>query len=154
MAELSREEILAEAHRIADSQFGGTLATIHADDGTPYPAFVLFHLTADGEVWYGSAADSQHTRDTVATPEVAFLIDTRSVLGSDWPAFDRVIVEGVAERVPPEDERYAASIEQLAAKNWLAGYFTRTGSLYRISPRRLTLVQGLGPERHTVDFGD
>ncbi len=154
MGELSREEILSEAQRLARSQFGGTLATIHADDGTPYPAFVFFHLTPLGEVFYGSAPDSQHARDTVATPEVAFLIDTRNVLATDWPAFDRVIVEGRAERVPPEDERYGPSVEQLAAKNWLAGYFTRTGSLYRITPRRLTLVQGLGPERHTVDFAD
>ena len=43
MGELSREEILSEAQRLARSQFGGTLATIHADDGTPYPAFVFFH---------------------------------------------------------------------------------------------------------------
>ena len=106
MPDLSPEQILEEALRVADSQFGGTLATIHADDGTPYPAFVLFHLTDEGEVIYGSVTESQHTRDTVATPEVAFLIDNRDVLGYDWPAFDRVTVEGTAERIDPDDPRY------------------------------------------------
>ncbi len=152
MPELSREEILREALRVARTQFGGTLATIHADDGTPYPAFVLFHLTEAGEVVYGSVSESQHTRDTVATPEVAFLIDNRNVLASDWPAFDRVTVEGQAERIDPDDARYGPYFEQLTARNWLSSYFTRIGDLYRIAPRRITVILGLGPERHTLDF--
>ena len=152
MAELSPEQILEEALRVAHSQFGGTLATIHADDGTPYPAFVLFHLTDEGEVVYGSVTESQHTRDTVATPEVAFLIDNRDVLGYDWPAFDRVTVEGTAERIEPDDSRYDSYFEVLTAKNWLSSYFTGIGNLYRIVPRRITVVLGLGPERHTLDF--
>ena len=152
MAELSPEQILEEALRVAHSQFGGTLATIHADDGTPYPAFVLFHLTDEGEVVYGSVTESQHTRDTVATPEVAFLIDNRDVLGYDWPAFDRVTVEGTAERIEPDDPRYDSYFEVLTAKNWLSSYFTGIGNLYRIAPRRITVVLGLGPERHTLDF--
>ena len=131
MAELSPEEILKEALRVADSQFGGTLATIHADDGTPYPAFVLFHLTDEGEVIYGSVIESQHTRDTEAIPEVAFLIDNRDVLGYDWPAIDRVTIEGMAERIDPDDPRYAG---------------------YCIAPRRITVVLGIGPERYTIDF--
>ena len=165
MAERSREEIMREALRVARSQFGGTLATIHADDGTPYPAFVLFHLTDDGEVIYGSVSESQHTRDTEATPEVAFLIDNRDVLGRDWPAFDRVTVEGRAERIAPDDPRYERYYRQLTsepwtpsgtrsrrAKNWLSSYFTSIGDLYRIEPRRITVVLGLGPERHAIDF--
>lgn len=152
MPELSREQILQEAKRVADSQFGGTLATIHADDGTPYPAFVLFHLTDEGEVIYGSVSESQHTRDTVATPEVAFLIDNRDVLGYDWPAFDRVTVEGHAERIDPEDARYDGFFEELTAKNWLSSYFTRIGDLYRIDPMRISVLLGLGPERYTIDF--
>ena len=152
MAERSRAQILQEALRVARSQFGGTLATIHADDGTPYPAFVLFHLTDEGEVIYGSVTESQHTRDTEATPEVAFLIDNRDVLGRDWPAFDRVTVEGTAERIAPEDARYEGYFNALIAKNWLSNYFTRIGALYRIAPRRITVVLGLGPERHTIDF--
>ena len=165
MPELSREEIMREALRVARSQFGGTLATIHADDGTPYPAFVLFHLTEEGEVIYGSVSESQHTRDTVAIPEVAFLIDNRDVLGHDWPAFDRVTVEGRAERIDPDDARYDGYYRKLTtepvkpvarrsrlAMNWLSSYFTRIGDLYRIAPRRITVVLGLGPERHTVDF--
>ena len=152
MAELSPEQILEEALRVAHSQFGGTLATIHADDGTPYPAFVLFHLTDEGEVVYGSVTESQHTRDTVAIPEVAFLIDNRDVLGYDWPAFDRVTVEGTAERIDPDDPRYDSYFEVLTAKNWLSSYFTGIGNLYRIAPRRITVVLGLGPERHTLDF--
>ena len=152
MAELSREQILEEALRVAHSQFGGTLATIHADDGTPYPAFVLFHLTDEGEVLYGSVTESQHTRDTEVVPEVAFLIDNRDVLGYDWPAFDRVTVEGTAERIDPDDPRYDSYFEVLTAKNWLSSYFTGIGNLYRIAPRRITVVLGLGPERHTLDF--
>lgn len=152
MAELSPDEILNEALRVAHSQFGGTLATVHADDGTPYPAFVLFHLTDEGEVIYGSVTESQHTRDTEVIPEVAFLIDNRDVLGYDWPAFDRVTVEGTAERIDPDDERYHAYFEELTAKNWLSNYFTTIGNLYCIAPRRITVVLGLGPERHTLDF--
>lgn len=152
MAELSPEEILNEAHRVADSQFGGTLATIHEDDGTPYPAFVLFHLTDEGEVIYGSVIESQHTRDTEAIPEVAFLIDNRDVLGYDWPAFDRVTIEGTAERIDPDDSRYEGYFEALVAKNWLSNYFTKIGNLYCIAPRRITVVLGIGPERYTVDF--
>ena len=152
MAELSPDEILNEALRVAHSQFGGTLATVHADDGTPYPAFVLFHLTDDGEVIYGSVTESQHTRDTEVIPEVAFLIDNRDVLGYDWPAFDRVTVEGTAERIDPDDERYDGYFEELTAKNWLSNYFTTIGNLYCIAPRRITVVLGLGPERHTLDF--
>ena len=152
MPELSPEQILNEALRVADSQFGGTLATIHADDGTPYPAFVLFHLTDEGEVIYGSVTESQHTRDTVATPEVAFLIDNRDVLAYDWPAFDRVTVEGRAECIDPDDPRYARYFEELTAKNWLSNYFTTIGDLYCIAPTRITVILGLGPERHTIDF--
>ncbi len=152
MAELSPDEILNEALRVAHSQFGGTLATVHADDGTPYPAFVLFHLTDEGEVIYGSVTESQHTRDTEVIPEVAFLIDNRDVLGYDWPAFDRVTVEGTAERIDPDDERYDGYFEELTAKNWLSNYFTTIGNLYCIAPRRITVVLGLGPERHTLDF--
>ena len=152
MAELSPDEILNEALRVAHSQFGGTLATVHADDGTPYPAFVLFHLTDEGEVIYGSVTESQHTRDTEVIPEVAFLIDNRDVLGYDWPAFDRVTVEGTAERIDPDDERYDGYFEELTAKNWLSNYFTTIGKLYCIAPRRITVVLGLGPERHTLDF--
>ncbi len=152
MSELSPEEILKEALRVADSQFGGTLATIHADDGTPYPAFVLFHLTEEGEVIYGSVTESQHTRDTESVPEVAFLIDNRDVLGYDWPAFDRVTVEGTAERIDPDDPRYDGYFNELVAKNWLSNYFTTIGNLYRIAPTRITVVLGLGPERHTLDF--
>ncbi len=152
MAPLSPAQILDEALRVARSQFGGTLATIHADDGTPYPAFVLFHLTDEGEVLYGSVAESQHTRDTEAVPEVAFLIDNRDVLGRDWPAFDRVTVEGTAERIDPGDARYDGYFEALTARNWLSNYFTAIGDLYRIAPRRITVVLGLGPERHIIDF--
>ncbi len=151
MAELSPEQILEEALRVADSQFGGTLATVHADDGTPYPAFVLFHLTEEGEVIYGSVSESQHTRDTEAVPEVAFLIDNRDVLSYDWPAFDRVVVEGTAERIDPTDSRYDGYFAELTAKNWLSSYFTRMGDLYRIAPLRITVVLGLG-ERHILDF--
>ncbi len=152
MAELSPEQIIEEALRVAHSQFGGTLATTHADDGTPYPAFVLFHLTDEGEILYGSVTESQHTRDTEVVPEVAFLIDNRDVLGYDWPAFDRVTVEGTAERIDPDDPRYDSYFEALTAKNWLSSYFTGIGNLYRIAPRRITVVLGLGPERHTLDF--
>lgn len=152
MTELLPEQILKEALRVADSQFGGTLATTHVDDGTPYPAFVLFHLTDEGEVIYGSVIQSQHTRDTEAIPEVAFLIDNRDVLGHDWPAFDRVTIEGTAERIDPDDSRYEGFFKALVAKNWLSNYFTQIGNLYRINPRRITVLLGLGPERHILDF--
>ena len=74
------------------------------------------------------------------------------MLGYDWPAFDRVTVEGTAERIDPDDPRYDGYFEVLTAKNWLSSYFTGIGNLYRIAPKRITVVLGLGPERHTLDF--
>ena len=52
----TREEILAEAYRIAQGQPGGVLATIHSEDATPYVTYVLFHLRTNGEVLFGSGA--------------------------------------------------------------------------------------------------
>src|SRR5512141_2771304 len=108
MAELDREAILEESCRIAATQMGGTLATLHAEDGTPYVTFVLFHLRSTGELLFGSAATPQHSANIAATPEVSFLIDNREVVRSDWTAFDRIVIEGHAEAVPSGDERYPA----------------------------------------------
>ena len=87
----SREAILDEAARVARTQLGGTLATMHAEDGTPYVTFVLFHLRENGEVLFGSGTGPQHARNMLATPEVSFLIDNREVIRDDWTAFDRIV---------------------------------------------------------------
>jgi pyridoxine/pyridoxamine 5'-phosphate oxidase len=149
---LTSEEILAEASRVAQTQLGGTLATMHAEDGTPYVTFVLFHLRADGQVLFGSAAAPQHARNIIATPEVSFLIDNREVVRSDWTAFDRIVIEGLAERVTAEDGRYEPYMGELQGKNRMAAYFTEHGHLYTIRPRRLILMKGFEPNRHVVDF--
>lgn len=149
---LDRAAILEEASRIASSQLGGTLATMHAEDGTPYVTFVLFHLRANGEVLFGSGATPQHSRNMAATPEVSFLIDNRDVIRTDWSAFDRIVLEGLAEAVPPDDSRFAAYIEELRAKNRMAAYFTEQGQLFSIQPRRLILMKGFEPTRNVVDW--
>lgn len=151
-AALSREEILEYACGVAANQLGGTLATTHAEDGTPYPTFVLFHLRSDGTLLFGSGAGPQHTRNIVSTPEVAFLIDNREVIRTEWTAFDRIIVEGSARRIAPEDAAYAGYLDELREKNAMAGFFTERGQLFAITPRRLILHRGFEQTRHTIDF--
>ncbi|MEX0781662.1 MAG: pyridoxamine 5'-phosphate oxidase family protein [Dehalococcoidia bacterium] len=150
---LSDDQILAEACRIAQTQLGGTLATMHSEDGTPYVTFVLFHLRADGQVLFGSNPAPQHARNMAATPEVSFLIDNREVVRNDWTEFDRIVIEGHVERVEAHDARYQALIEELREKNRMAAFFTEHGYLYSIVPRRLILMKGFEPTRHMVDFG-
>ena len=149
---LTRNEILEYAATIARSQYGGTLATTHAEDGTPYVTFVLFHLRDDGQVLFGSAATPQHTRNIHATPEVSFLIDNRDMIASDWQAFDRIVIEGRADRIEQDDPEYSEYLAQLGEKSRMAAYFTEHGELFRILPRRLILMRGLEGIRHIVDF--
>lgn len=150
---LNRDEIIAEALRIAASQPGGTLATTHAEDGTPYVTFVLFHLTDACEVLFGSAEAPQHVRNLRATPEASFLIDNRDVIRSDWQAFCRVVIEGRAEQVGRDSADFDRLLADLAGKSRMAAYFTERGSLYRLVPRRLVMMRGLEPDRLVVDFG-
>jgi len=152
MPDLSRDEILSAATTFAATQFGGALATTHAEDGTPYVTFVLFHLRENGEVLFGSAEAPQHTRNIRATPEVSFLIDNRGVLADDWSAFDRIVIEGRAHEVPSDAPGYADLIAELRGKNRMAAYFTERGHLYRVVPRRLVLMRGFQPNRLVVDF--
>ncbi len=154
MPELSRDEILAAATAFAATQPGGALATTHAEDGTPYVTFVLFHLRSNGEVLFGSAEAPQHTRNIRATPEVSFLIDNRSVLAQDWSAFDRIVIEGRAHEVPVDAPAFDELIGELRAKNRMAAYFTERGHLYRVVPRRLVLRRGFQPNRMVVDFNN
>lgn len=153
-AQLSRDETLHEAVRIARTQLGGTLATMHAEDGTPYVSFVLFHLRESGEILFGSGISPQHTRNMQATPEVSFLIDNREVIRDDWAAFNRVVIEGRAVVIPASDPRYQPLLDELAGRNPMAAFFTEQGHLYCITPRRLILMKGFEPARHYVEFGD
>lgn len=145
-------EILGEAVRVGATQLGGTLATMHAEDGTPYVTFVLFHLRQSGEVLFGSGGAPQHTRNMDATPEVSFLIDNREMVASDWNLFDRVVIIGRAERIEVEDGRYDGFLGELSAKNEVAAGFTRRGNLFCIHPRRLIMMKGLQPHRYIIDF--
>jgi len=149
---LTREAIIEEACQIAATQPGGTLASMHAEDGTPYVTFVLFHLRANGEVLFGSGQSPQHSRNMLATPEVSFLVDNREVILTEWAAFNRVVIEGRCAPVDPAGADYAALIEELAAKNKMAAFFTERGLLFRIQPRRLILMKGFEPTRHLVEF--
>jgi nitroimidazol reductase NimA-like FMN-containing flavoprotein (pyridoxamine 5'-phosphate oxidase superfamily) len=149
---LSREAIFQEALRLARNQPGGTLSTMHAEDGTPYVSFVLFHLRDDGLVLFGSGVSPQHTRNMQATPEVSFLIDNREVIRTDWAAFDRVVIEGRARVVEEDDPRYGPFLEELSTRNRMAAYFTERGHLYCIEPRRLIFMRGFEPARHIVEF--
>ncbi|OAI41337.1 hypothetical protein AYO38_03910 [bacterium SCGC AG-212-C10] len=153
MSDLSTSEsILAEAQRIAAEQPGGTLATVHSEDATPYVTYVLFHLCPDGRVLFGSNERPQHSRNMAATPEVSFLIDNREVVSSDWNRFDRIVIEGRAEHVKKDDARYAGYLADLRAKNETAAQFTEAGNLYCIFPRRMILAKGLNPGKHLVEF--
>lgn len=149
---MEREEILHEAASIGAGQPGGTLATTHAEDGTPYVTFVLFHLRETGEVLFGSNSRPQHARNIAATPEASFLIDNRDVIRSDWTAFNRIVIEGRAVEVPKDDPDYASLLAELSGKNRMAAVFTDSGILFRLRPRRLVMMRGFEPTRHTVDF--
>ena len=146
-------EILRTAVELARGQVGGALATMHAEDGTPYVTFVLFHLREDGTVLFGAGERSQHSRNISATPEVSFLIDNREVIRTDWTAFDRVVIEGRASRLPRTDERRAVFMRELATKNRLSAHFIEQGDLFCISPRRIVLMQGIDGLRQVIDFG-
>lgn len=148
----SREEILAEACRVAAGEPGGTLATVHAEDATPYVTYVFFHLRESGEVIFGSTRSPQHVRNIVSTPEVSFLIDNREVVKTDWQQLDRLVIEGAAEEVRSDDPRYEPFLGELRAKSELAEGFARRGHLFLIEPRRLLLRKGVNPTRFIVDF--
>ena len=150
----SRDEVLRDAYAFAMTQLGGTLATMHAEDGTPYVTFVFFHLTGDGQVVFGSQPGSQHARNLAATPEVSFLIDNREVIREDWRRFTRIVIEGRAERVPPQDRRYEELMREFRAKNRAAADLASQYALYRIVPRRLVLRRGIGGERRAVEFDE
>ena len=149
---MDRTETLNEAVAIAAEQAGGTLATTHAEDGTPYVTFVLFHMRDTGEVLFGSAARPQHTRNIAATPEVSFLVDNREVISGDWAAFNRVVIEGRALEIAKDDARYAGLLDELRQKNHMAANFTEAGILFCLSPRRILLNKGLDATRHTVNY--
>jgi len=151
-ATLTQAEILERARRLAASQFGGSLATLHAEDGTPYVTFVLFHMRADGSILFGSGRSPQHSRNMDATPEVSFLIDNREVIATDWPSFERCVIEGMAQKIVEGDALYDDLVAELTERSRLAVTFTRGGALYRILPRRLILQLGIEPVRHIIDF--
>jgi nitroimidazol reductase NimA-like FMN-containing flavoprotein (pyridoxamine 5'-phosphate oxidase superfamily) len=151
-ATLTPAEILEEARALAAEQFGGSLATLHAEDGTPYVTFVLFHMRPDGSILFGSGRSPQHSRNMDATPEVSFLIDNREVIATHWPDFKRCIIEGMAQKIVKGDALYDSLVAELQERSRLAVTFTEGGALYRILPRRLVLQKGIEPARHIIDF--
>ena len=151
---MERDEILAEASAIAADQPGGTLATSHAEDGTPYVTYVLFHLTADGRVLFGSNSRPQHARNMAATPEVSFLIDNRETVKTDAAQFHRVVIEGWAVEIAKDDPGYAELLAELGSKNRMAARFTDAGILFCLMPRRLLLMKGLDATRYVVEFNE
>jgi nitroimidazol reductase NimA-like FMN-containing flavoprotein (pyridoxamine 5'-phosphate oxidase superfamily) len=149
-----RASVLAEAVAVAREQAGGTLATLHTEDGTPYVTFVFFHMTDEGEVIFGSRPGPQHTRNIMGTPEVSFLIDNRQIIPDDWTRFDRVVVEGTARAVAPDSRRYEPLLNALREKNPLAARFTEEGILFCVEPRRIVLRKGVHPDRQVLEFGE
>jgi nitroimidazol reductase NimA-like FMN-containing flavoprotein (pyridoxamine 5'-phosphate oxidase superfamily) len=149
-----KAQILREAVAIAAEQPGGTLATLHAEDGTPYVTFVFFHMDEQGQVIFGSRPGPQHSRNILGTPEVSFLIDNRQIIAEDWMRFDRVVVEGLAQPIAKDDARYRPLLEALRGKNPLAARFTEEGILFCLAPRRLVLRKGVHPERNVIEFDE
>ena len=117
-----------------------------------FVTFVLFHLLPDGRLLFGSGAGPQHTRNIRATPEVSFLVDNREEIRNDWSKFDRVVIEGLAKELKPEDPEYDPMLAELRDKNRMAAYFTERGALFCIQPRRIILMRGFESVRHVVDF--
>jgi putative heme iron utilization protein len=150
----SREEILKAAAHLARSQVGGALATMHAEDGTPYVTFVLFHLRETGELLFGSGMHPQHARNLDATPEASFLIDNREVIRTAPEAFIRVVVEGHALSIPRDDPSYSQLLGELREKSPMAAYFTDRGKLFAIRPRRLVYMKGFQAGRDVVEFNE
>jgi putative heme iron utilization protein len=148
---MTRDEILAYASELAATQPGGTLATVHAEDGTPYVTYVLFHLRPGGEVIFASMGNPQHARNLAATPEASFLIDNRETVHGDWSQFDRAVIEGHAGRIEAGSPAFDAVAAELAAKDGRARQFTENGQLFVIRPRRILLTRGLG-QREKVEF--
>lgn len=147
-----RDAVLQVARDLAASQHGGTLATIHAEDGTPYVAFVACHLRTNGEVLFGSSPTATHARNILATREVSMLIDNREVITSDWAGFLRVVIEGDARSVPPGHPDREALLAELQEAAPLASYFSERGELFRIRPRRVIVMKGMGGDRRVVEF--
>ena len=146
------QRVMDEAVGIAKQQPGGTLATVHAEDGTPYLSFVLFHLRDDGSVLFGSGNSPQHTRNMQATPEVSFLVDNRNVIDADIEAFERIFIIGHVEPVPVDAPEYPEYLRELENKHRYARVMSETGHMYRIRPRRIILMKGLEPQRYVVNF--
>jgi putative heme iron utilization protein len=151
-AAVPTEQVLRSAVEVARTQPGGALATMHAEDGTPYVTYVLFHLRDCGEVLFPSMEAPQHARNLEATPECSMLIDNRAVVQEDASRFSRIVVEGRAQLVPRDDPDYPALLEELRAKSALAGTISEQGRLYRIRPRRLVSMTGYQAARLIVDF--
>ncbi|MFN0093771.1 MAG: pyridoxamine 5'-phosphate oxidase family protein [Dehalococcoidia bacterium] len=149
---MTPDEVLAYGHQLALGQPGGTLATTHAEDGTPYVTYVLFHLCPDGTVLFGSGLTPQHTRNLLATPEASFLIDNRETVHTDWNAFDRLVVVGMTEPIRKDSSDYAPLLEAIRAKSETAATFTERGQLFALRPRRVVLMRGLEPHRHIVEL--
>lgn len=148
----NQKDILREALEIAAGEPGGALATLHAEDGTPYVNFVYFHMHEDGSIVFGSSEGSQHSRNMLATREASFLIDTREVIRTDWKTFNRIVIEGRAERIETDDARYEPLLDSLRGKNPGAAEFAERGHLFCIHPLRLQLRKGVDPTRYVVDF--
>ncbi|MEX2080433.1 MAG: pyridoxamine 5'-phosphate oxidase family protein [Dehalococcoidia bacterium] len=149
-----REEMLRACAALAAAQDGGTLATMHSEDGTPYVTFVLLHLRENGEVLFGSGASPQHARNLDATPEASVLIDNREVVKAAPDTFERIVVEGKAEHVGKDDPDYGECIRELRAKSEMAAFFTEQGRMYRLRPRRIVAMRGFAAERRVVEFDD
>jgi putative heme iron utilization protein len=149
---MDQDEILRYAVELARRQPGGTLATTHAEDGTPYVTYVLAHLLPDGRVLFGSQLKQQHSRNIAATPEVSFLWDNREAVAEDWSLFDRVVVEGAALLVARDAPDYASLLSELSEKSPMAAFFTTHGELFSIVPRRIILMKGLEGTRHVALF--
>jgi hypothetical protein len=144
--------IMDDAFQVAATQPGGTLATMHSEDGTPYLTYVLFHLRRNGEVLFGSSDKPQHARNLDATPESSFLIDNREVINSDADHFWRIVVEGWAELIGRDAKEYRDLLEELREKSEMAAYFTEHGRLYRLRPHRMVCMRGYEAGRHIIEF--
>ncbi len=149
-----REDALRRVVDLAGTQEGATLATMHAEDGTPYVTYVLFHMRSNGDVLFGSGASPQHARNLDATPEASVLIDNREVVRSSPETFERAVVEGRAAYVDTSEPLYSTYIRELEEKSAMAAFFTTRGRLYRLQPRRIVAMKGFAAERIVVEFED
>jgi hypothetical protein len=102
---------------LAQEQFG-VLAT--AADGRIHTSTILYAETPEWELIHAIRPATLKAQLAYASPDVAFQVDNRAVVGKDRGGFVRISFEGVLRQVPREHPRWQ-SYRDIYAKKLTAG---------------------------------